>query len=65
MFLHVLLSLCAGRYQANPANAVFQFFHNEEVRMHDLALQLQQQHCCFLQRCSKLQMHDQLFIWTQ
>lgn len=25
-------SLHAGRYQANPANAVFQFFHNEEVR---------------------------------
>jgi hypothetical protein len=25
--------ILAGRYQANPANAVFQFFHNEEVRM--------------------------------
>jgi len=31
----ISISTCtsAGRYQANPANAVFQFFHNEEVRM--------------------------------
>lgn len=31
--VHVFLCIRAGRYQANPANAVFQFFHNEEVRM--------------------------------
>ena len=40
LLLHASLmrdSLHAGRYQANPANAVFQFFHNEEVRMHLLS----------------------------
>jgi hypothetical protein len=63
--LHVLLFSCAGRYQANPANAVFQFFHNEEVRMLTFRRQLQQQRCCLAHLCGMLLLHDQHTVYQQ